>query len=821
MAIDEVSGQAWTRKHDDPAMPVVPSASRTMYPKSLEELIEICSKRTPLEKIHAAGSHWALSVAAISDSVFVETHDPNNVHQAMGRTLYDVVPGCLNKKFVDALAGRSVLPFDTDPANVSDAKTESLYPIHIETGKRVYQLYSELDSRDDDPGSLAVLLKDKKHNSSYLGSWAFKTLGGAGGQTVFGALTTGTHGGDFLSAPIADSVMALHLVADGGKHYWIEPESTRLGLPRLTDDAPLNALYGKPRYGGPSNFEVIRNDDLFNSVLVSAGRFGIVYSIVIAAVRQYCLHTERRLTTWQAIKGQISDPTSALYTGNDQPSPPGSLLRGVVPLPNKFLQVAVSVTPSNNFTENQAGVTKKWNVALAAIPSPPPPWPSGTPAGRPERRGKKGAIDALIQAPRFEFAGNSFPYSPDPTMPGMAQPPDFLTRACSNADFMDGVIVVVTKEIEAFVNSNGAVIGATIAAVAAVAGGVALTVLFAALLAILPILALLLLLIRALAKPLRLGHVMNEVQNALLNPANPPGSPERIGGLFAWQMIAYAAFSDQQKKLDCEVISFASMDGWDYLNKSCSGNVDSIEVFFDATDPMLIAYVDALLAFEIGQEVAPLIPKAFVGYISMRFTGPTRALIGQERFPLTCSVEVSGLRDVTGVTEFMDFAIMLALDSNFKGILHWGQRNESRRAEVQERFGDTFANQSGPLKKWRNALSRITQNGKLDGFSNLFTRQTGLEIVTPIIGNLTASGSGQFQPITIHWDCSQNPPATEISLQMISPSGAQSPFVGLPLMGQQQLPATERGVYSVSLAAAIDLDGERREAARQVNVTIA
>lgn len=31
-------------------------------------------------------------------------------------------------------------------------------------------------------------------------------------------------------------------------------------------------------------------------------------------------------------------------------------------------------------------------------------------------------------------------------------------------------------------------------------------------------------------------------------------------------------------------------EGNDYLDKSCNLNVDSIEVFFDATDPMLIAY---------------------------------------------------------------------------------------------------------------------------------------------------------------------------------------------------------------------------------------
>src|SRR6267378_516680 len=135
MAIDEVAGQAWTRKHDDPAATVVPSAPRTVYPKSLEELIEICSTRRPSEKIHAAGSHWALSGAAMSDSVFVETHDPNNMHQAMGRTLYEVAPGCLNPLFINALARQTLMPYDT--TNVSTPADEGLYPIHIETGKRV------------------------------------------------------------------------------------------------------------------------------------------------------------------------------------------------------------------------------------------------------------------------------------------------------------------------------------------------------------------------------------------------------------------------------------------------------------------------------------------------------------------------------------------------------------------------------------------------------------------------------------------------------------------------------------------------------------
>ncbi len=714
MAIDEIDGQAWTRKHDNPSLPVVPSAPRTLYPKSLEELIQICAGRSPSERIHAAGSHWALSEAAMSDSVFVETHDPNNLHQAMGRTIYDVVPPCLNPKFVDALARVVVPPFDANIHNIGE--NQGLYPIHVETGKRVYQLYAELDHGDDDPRSLATQLS-KRGNPSYLNSWAFHTLGGAGGQTVFGALTTGTHGGDFRMPPIADAVMALHLVADGGKHYWIERESLTFET-TLTDDALLRAFYGQPRFGGPGNFEIIRGDDMFNAVLISAGRFGIVYSFVIAAVRQYSLHQERRLTTWQgdgpndkkAIKNQIADPASDLYTLQDQAKLPA--------LPNRFLQIVISVTPHANFSKNLVGVTKRWNVPLAAIPG------TNEPAGRPERRGKiVTPFDPLIQAPRFEFAGNSFVYTPDPDNPRMALPPNFLERACSNANFIDGAIEAIIQEVDDFIDSKGATVGAVGLAVTELGGGSLVACALASLIVVVAALALLLAAIRAAGQS-RFGQVMNDVKSTLLNNPDPA---VRLAGLLVWQMIAFKVFSEEQKRADFEAISYAVMDGHDYFDQSCNINVDSIEVFFSATDPMLIAFVDSLLAFEITQEVQ--LGRAFVGYISLRFTGPTNALIGQQRFPVSCAVEVAGLRDVDGVTELIDFAISQALDPNFQGILHWGQRNESQRFQIEERFGGTPGDLTGNLNRWRQALNRITENGRLQGFSSAFTRRTGLETV--------------------------------------------------------------------------------------------
>jgi len=148
-------------------------------------------------------------------------------------------------------------------------------------------------------------------------------------------------------------------------------------------------------------------------------------------------------------------------------------------------------------------------------------------------------------------------------------------------------------------------------------------------------------------------------------------------------------------------------------------NVDSVEVFFNAIDDRLITFVDALLCYEVQQEFKG---KAFVGYASLRFMKPTRALLGMQKWEPSCSVEVACLRDVSGSQELLDYAVRLALDPNINGLLHWGQRNDYVRPQVEFRYG-------AALTDWRAALAAITNNGQLNGFSSEFTRRTGLEVV--------------------------------------------------------------------------------------------
>ncbi|HEX3523877.1 MAG TPA: hypothetical protein VHT52_17550 [Stellaceae bacterium] len=234
----------WFRKHDKPGDPLIPQAPTIFYPRNLVDLIMICRDHPPNMKLHAAGSHLALSEAAVSDSGFIETHDWNEIFPAMGRTLYDVVPNCVTDDFLAELN------------EISNSENSApFYLAHIESGKRIYQLYAELDVGEGQlPGSLADVMKQRFGNGLFGGSWGFPTLGGAGGQTVVGALSTGTHGGDFDRPPVGDSDVALHIVVDGGKHYWIEPALAE--RTPFIDEAKLRVLYGQPQFGGPDNFDV-------------------------------------------------------------------------------------------------------------------------------------------------------------------------------------------------------------------------------------------------------------------------------------------------------------------------------------------------------------------------------------------------------------------------------------------------------------------------------------------------------------------------------------------------------------------------------------
>jgi hypothetical protein len=102
----------------------------------------------------------------------------------------------------------------------------------------------------------------------------------------------------------------------------------------------------------------------------------------------------------------------------------------------------------------------------------------------------------------------------------------------------------------------------------------------------------------------------------------------------------------------------------------------SAEVFFpsiDSTEQMpFVAFVDAAIA-----AISAATETFFTGYVSLRFTGATRATLGMQQWSQTCAVEFSCLQGVPG--ELALYTQILNLASQHGGVLHWGQIIEPYR----------------------------------------------------------------------------------------------------------------------------------------------
>jgi len=92
------------------------------------------------------------------------------------------------------------------------------------------------------------------------------TSGAANGQTIVGATSTGTHGSVLTSAALHDHIVAIHLLAGPTAQFWIE----RASYPVL-----------KTGLATALGATVVRDDAIFNAVVLGLGAFGIIANVVL------------------------------------------------------------------------------------------------------------------------------------------------------------------------------------------------------------------------------------------------------------------------------------------------------------------------------------------------------------------------------------------------------------------------------------------------------------------------------------------------------------------------------------------------------------
>lgn len=134
---------------------------------------------------------------------------------------------------------------------------------------------------------------------------AFPNLGSYDEQTLFGALTTGTHGSGMVSGPLVDSVLALDIttITKGPantptvRSFRVEPKA---GVTR--DRAEFEDL---------TDIEVLQSDDAFAALGVSMGCFGVVTGVVFATRRAFWLRERRTFSAWRVYRSAVGDGARA------------------------------------------------------------------------------------------------------------------------------------------------------------------------------------------------------------------------------------------------------------------------------------------------------------------------------------------------------------------------------------------------------------------------------------------------------------------------------------------------------------------------------
>ncbi len=253
----------WAKTHDfTPAR----DAESARHPATFTELRQRIQAATDAGRhVHAVGSYWSFSDAPAGSDVSLgpardEQTDPASSQAADSLKLTEIAKSTYSSKLGTALAAA--------------VKQQHRTFVRIGGLVSVKEAIDALEAED-----LALI-----------------TMGSRSGQRVVGAFMTGTHGGDFDLAPIADTVRAIHLITHGGKDVWIEPAS------RITVDSGVKLLDGVA-----PGVRIEASDALFEAAIVSVGSLGVVASVVLEVRAMYGLSERVRWMKWDDVRAKLID----------------------------------------------------------------------------------------------------------------------------------------------------------------------------------------------------------------------------------------------------------------------------------------------------------------------------------------------------------------------------------------------------------------------------------------------------------------------------------------------------------------------------------
>lgn len=172
---------------------------------------------------------------------------------------------------------------------------------------------------------------------------SLKACGSNNGQTLAGAVSTGTHGSAFKFGALPEFVVGIHLITGPTTQVYLQRASNPVVTPSFA--AALGAD--------------LRNDDtLFNAALVSFGSFGIIHGLMIETRPRFLLRAYRSFRPFDAgLKQAIS---TLDFSGLSLPHPASELYH-----------FQVYFNPNEGAAPTEAAVSVMFEAPWTAAYQPP------------------------------------------------------------------------------------------------------------------------------------------------------------------------------------------------------------------------------------------------------------------------------------------------------------------------------------------------------------------------------------------------------------------------------------------------------------------
>jgi len=206
-----------------------------------------------------------------------------------------------------------------------------------------------------------------------------KASGSNNGQTLPGAISTGTHGSAFRFGATPDFVVGIHLITGPSKHVYLQ----RASYPVV-----------EPSFAAALGAELKNDDTLFNAALVSFGSFGIIHGLMIEARELFLLHAFR---SWHAFDPAIEKAITSLDFSD---------LRPFEDLHNKpaseLYHFQVTFNPNEGTPPDEVALTMMFEEAYTPDYQPPT-WGADKPGPGASGLEVMGALIGLVPDPLHKF----------------------------------------------------------------------------------------------------------------------------------------------------------------------------------------------------------------------------------------------------------------------------------------------------------------------------------------------------------------------------------------------------------------------------------